>query len=47
MQSQELNRFTAAEVPGIKAYPNVTADTMAGAAGGVAVLTVLTAGATG
>jgi len=35
MQSQELNHFTDAEVPGIKAYPNVRADTMAGAAGGL------------
>jgi succinoglycan biosynthesis transport protein ExoP len=35
MQSQELNRFTAAEVPGIKSYPNVAADTMAGAAAGL------------
>jgi succinoglycan biosynthesis transport protein ExoP len=37
MQSQELNRFTAAEVPGIKAYPNVRADTMAGAAAGLLI----------
>ena len=37
MQSQELNRFTNAEVPGIKSYPNVRADTMAGAAAGLVV----------
>lgn len=41
MQSQELNRFTAAEVPGVKAYPNVRADTMAGAAGGLLVSLVI------
>jgi polysaccharide biosynthesis transport protein len=41
MQSQELNRFTAAEVPGIKSYPNVRADTMAGAAGGLLVAFVI------
>jgi capsular exopolysaccharide synthesis family protein len=41
MQSQELNRFTAAEVPGIKAYPNVRADTMAGAAGGLLVSLII------
>src|SRR6202020_1844604 len=34
MQSQELNRFTSAEVPGIKSYPNVRAVTMAGSAAG-------------
>ncbi len=37
MQAQELNRFTAAVVPGLKAYPNVTADTLAGAAAGLVV----------
>jgi capsular exopolysaccharide synthesis family protein len=37
MQSQELNRFTAATVPGIKSYPNVRADTMAGAAAGLLI----------
>ena len=37
MQSQELNRFTEAEVPGIKAYPNVRSITMAGAAAGLVV----------
>jgi succinoglycan biosynthesis transport protein ExoP len=37
MKSQELNRFTAAEVPGIKAYPNVRAATMAGAAAGLLI----------
>jgi len=35
MQSQELNRFAAAEIPGIKSFPNVAADTMAGAAAGL------------
>jgi succinoglycan biosynthesis transport protein ExoP len=37
MQSQELNRFMAAEVPGIKAYPNVRSITTAGAAAGLVV----------
>jgi polysaccharide biosynthesis transport protein len=37
MQSQELNRFTPAEVPGIKAYPNVRAATMAGASAGLLI----------
>ena len=37
MQSQELNRFMAAEVPGIKSYPNVRAITTAGAAAGLVV----------
>ncbi len=37
MQSQEMNRFTAAEVPGQKAYPNVRAITSAGAAGGLLI----------
>jgi len=37
MQSQELNRFTAAEVPGQKAYPNVRIDTIAGAAAGLLI----------
>ena len=37
MKSQELNRFSAAEVPGIKAYPNVRVDTMAGAAAGLLI----------
>lgn len=37
MQSQELNRFTAAEIPGIKAYPNVRADAMAGSAAGLLI----------
>jgi succinoglycan biosynthesis transport protein ExoP len=41
MQSQELNRFTAAEVPGIKAYPNVRATTMAGAAAGLLIALVV------
>ncbi len=34
MQSQDLTRFMTAEVPGVKSFPNVRADTMAGAAGG-------------
>ena len=37
MQSQVLNRFSTAIVPGVKAYPNVQADTMAGAAAGFVV----------
>ncbi len=37
MQSQELNRFMPAEVPGIKAYPNVMVDTIAGAAAGLLI----------
>lgn len=37
MQSQELNRFTAAEVPGQKSYPNVRTDTIAGAAAGLLI----------
>jgi capsular exopolysaccharide synthesis family protein len=37
MQSQELNRFTAAEVPGQKSYPNVRVDTIAGVAAGLLV----------
>lgn len=37
MQSQDLNRFMAAEVPGIKSYPNVRAVTMAGAAAGLVI----------
>jgi capsular exopolysaccharide synthesis family protein len=37
MQSQELNRFTPAEVPGIKSYPNVRAAAMAGAAAGLLI----------
>jgi succinoglycan biosynthesis transport protein ExoP len=41
MQSQELNRFMAAEVPGTKAYPNVRADVMAGAAGGLLVSLII------
>jgi len=41
MQSQELNRFSEAEVPGIVAYPNVRADTMAGAAAGLVVALVI------
>ena len=41
MQSQELNRFTAAEVPGMKSYPNVRAITMAGAAAGLLVSLVI------
>lgn len=41
MQAQELNRFTDAETPGIKAYPNVRADTMAGAAGGLVISLII------
>jgi succinoglycan biosynthesis transport protein ExoP len=41
MQSQELNRFTAAEVPGLKAYPNVRVDTIAGAAAGLVIALVI------
>jgi capsular exopolysaccharide synthesis family protein len=37
MQSQELNRFTEAEIPGIKAYPNVRVDAMAGGAAGLLI----------
>ena len=37
MQSQELHPFAAAEVPGIKSYPNVAADAMAGAGAGLLV----------
>ena len=41
MQAQELHRFTAAEVPGIKAYPNVRAVTLAGAAAGLLIAMVI------
>jgi len=41
MQSQELNRFSPAEVPGIKAYPNVRADALAGAAAGLLIAMVI------
>ena len=41
MQSQELNRFTPAEVPGIKSYPNVRAVTMAGAASGFLIASLI------
>ena len=41
MQSQELNRFTAAEVPGMKAYPNVRVVTLAGAAAGLLIAMVI------
>jgi capsular exopolysaccharide synthesis family protein len=41
MRSQELNRFSAAEVPGIVAYPNVRADTLAGAAAGLVIALVI------
>ncbi len=37
MQSQDLNRFATAEVPGIKSYPNVAADAIAGAAAGLLI----------
>jgi capsular exopolysaccharide synthesis family protein len=35
MQSQELNRFTVAEIPGDKSYPIVRLDVIAGAAAGL------------
>lgn len=41
MQSQELNRFSAAEVPGVKSYPNVRVDTIAGAAAGLLIALVV------
>jgi succinoglycan biosynthesis transport protein ExoP len=41
MQSQEMNRFTPAEVPGIKSYPNVRAATMAGAAAGLLIAVLI------
>ncbi len=41
MQAQELNRFAAAEVPGLKAYPNVTVDTLAGAAIGLIIALII------
>jgi polysaccharide biosynthesis transport protein len=41
MQSQELNRFTAAEVPGEKSYPNVRVVTIAGAVGGLLIALVI------
>jgi succinoglycan biosynthesis transport protein ExoP len=41
MQSQELNRFSAASVPGISSYPNVRGITMAGAAAGLLVAMVI------
>ncbi|HEX4319984.1 MAG TPA: polysaccharide biosynthesis tyrosine autokinase [Acidobacteriaceae bacterium] len=41
MQSQELNRFMDAEIPGIKSYPNVRADTMAGAAAGLLIASLI------
>jgi succinoglycan biosynthesis transport protein ExoP len=41
MQSQELNRFTLAEIPGQKSYPNVRVDTMAGAAAGLLMAMVI------
>jgi capsular exopolysaccharide synthesis family protein len=41
MQSQELNQFTDAEVPGIKSYPNVRSITMAGAAAGLVLSLVI------
>ncbi len=37
MQSQELNRFSAAEVPGVKSYPQVRAVATAGAAAGMLI----------
>ena len=41
MQGQEMNRFTPASVPGIKSYPNVRADSFAGAAAGLLVALVV------
>jgi succinoglycan biosynthesis transport protein ExoP len=41
MQSQELNRFSAASVPGISSYPNVRAITTAGAAAGLLFAVVI------
>ena len=41
MQSQELNRFSAAEVPGIRSYPNVRAVAMAGAVAGLFLALVI------
>ena len=37
MQSQELNRFLAAEIPGDKSFPIVRVDVMAGAAAGLLI----------
>jgi capsular exopolysaccharide synthesis family protein len=41
MQAQELNLFTPAEVPGIRAYPNVRVITFAGAALGLVVALII------
>jgi polysaccharide biosynthesis transport protein len=41
MQSQELNRFSDAQIPGIVAYPNVTLDAVAGAAAGLLIAGLL------
>ena len=41
MQAQELNRFTDAEVPGVKAYPNVRSITTAGVAAGLVLSLVI------
>jgi len=43
MQSQELNRFTAAEVPGEKSYPTIRIDAIAGAAAGLLIGLVIVA----
>ncbi len=37
LQAQELNLFTPAEIPGVRAYPNVRVITLAGAAFGLVV----------
>ena len=41
LQSQELNHFSAAEIPGMRSYPNVRAVTMAGALAGLFVSLVI------
>ncbi len=41
LQAQELNRFTAAEVPGLKAYPILSIDAIAGVAAGLLVSLVV------
>ena len=41
MQSQELNRFAAAQVPGIPSYPNTRSVTLAGALAGLLIASVI------
>jgi capsular exopolysaccharide synthesis family protein len=41
MQAQELNRFAEAEIPGVKSYPNVRVDAIAGAAAGLLIALVV------